>query len=313
LQSLCISVIDSAIQIETENIEELRASLTSVFAKRYLPRLKILDECRPDVMIYWINRDVKFRVLTHNLISHGLPSLFIVEGRYPVAYSNESPFFFILQIIAYVLGKKGYVVLTDSVTIERDGKALIFLGYPHSGKSSISAVAFYRGFKVYATENTVLRVAKPLKVVNGTSVLVYDPAIKNLYNVKIAPDGTTRHGYEYIDLETRDAVPPRELEVDKMFLIHSGFTCKGFSASPVTGRKIRKTLWYFSTSLLKGVDYYEPQPLDNLVTEEVAKTLQSFLEIVEENYRDRVFEVFGSIPEIFENTVLGSRPADICN
>ncbi len=304
METLCINVADSSIQIQTERAQELWASLSSAFAKRYLPRLKNTSECRPDAVIYWFNKDVKFKVLTHNLLPHGLPSLFIVEGKYPSAYSNESPFFFLLQVIAYVLGKKGYVMLTDSITIERGGKALLFLGYPHSGKSSISAVAFSRGFKVYTTENTVIKVTSPLKIVNGTSVLVYDPAIKNLYGVKITPDGVTKHGYEYLDLEARGVNQLGELDVDKVFVIHSGFTCKGFSASPITGRKIRKTLWYFSTSLLKGVDYYEPQPLGNLITEDVARTLQIFLEIVEKDYHDKVFEVFGSVPEIFENTVL---------
>jgi len=309
LKGLCINVVDSSIWVETEKPEELWISLTSAFAKRYLPRLKLSIECRPDAVIYWLHRDVKFKVLTHYLLTHGLPSMFIVEGKYPSAYSNEPPFFFILQVMAYVLGKKGYVVLTDSITIERGGKAILFLGYPHSGKSSISALAFSRGFKVYATENTVVRVSKPLKVVNGSSVLVYDPAIKNLYDVEITPDGVTKHGYEYLDLEAREANPLRELDVDKVFVIHSGFTCKGFSTSPITGRKIRKTLWYFSTSLLKGVDYYEPQPLGNLITEDVANTLQRFLEIVEEDYNNKVYEVFGSIPEIFENTVLITKPS----
>lgn len=303
MKHVCLKAGEAMIQIYTQYPDRLLASLENTFSRRYLPRFEILYDCQADVIIHWLYRPSGFDLLAENLSSVELPSIFIVEGDYPSPYINESPVFFLLQVFAYASIKHDNIVITDSVAIERNGRVALFLGYPHSGKSSVSALAYSLGARVLSTENTMIKISSPLRIVSGTTVLVYDPMIKDLYDIKIVPDGSTKHGYEYIDLMTRYSSVPDGFEVDMIYILHSGFTCTGFSTSPVKGRKIRKTLWYFSTSLLKGVDYYEPHPLRDLFTDDIEGRLDNFLRIIENNYSSKVFEVFGSIPEIVKNTV----------
>ncbi|MEM4623814.1 MAG: hypothetical protein QXR24_00200 [Thermosphaera sp.] len=303
MKPLCLKTGDAEIQIFTQYPDKFIKALEDSFSRRYLPKFHVINECQSDVIIYWLYKPTGFTLLTKNLSSIRLPSIFIVEGDYPAPYVNESPVFFLLQVFAYASIKHDSILITDSVAVESNGKVILFLGYTHSGKSSVSALAYYLGARVLSTENTLIRISRPLKVVSGTTVLVYDPRIKELYDIKMVPDGSTKHGYEYIDLATRYPNMPLDLSIDRIFVIHSGFTCKGFSTSPIRGRKVRKTLWYFSTSLLNGVDYYDPRPLRDLLINDADRKLDDFFHIIEESYADRVHEVFGSIPEIVKNTL----------
>jgi hypothetical protein len=298
-----LSLLNTCIKVVYERIRDLHSSLTTEFARRYLPRLDLVDQCiNTNSVVYWVNGS-GFQILSE-LYSSISEDQYVVAGDLPYPYINESPVFFLLQVLARSLARNGYVVLTDSVSINLGSRNVLLLGYPHTGKSTITALAVSRGFKVYSTENTVVRAGNGgLEIVAGTRVLVYDPRIRDLFGVRIESTSRTKHGYEVLDLEQLNGDLKYPAVVDEVYLIYTSFNSRGFSGQPVKGRKVDKTIWYFATSLLKGLDYYPPRPLDTPIDEPVLRTLKQLLDLFREKYSDRFHEVFGSPIEVFEGLI----------
>jgi len=298
-----LSLLNTCIKVVHDRIRDLHSSLTTEFARRYLPRLDLVDQCiNTNSVVYWVNGS-GFQVLSE-LYSSISEDQYVVVGDLPYPYINESPVFFLLQVLARSLARNGYVVLTDSVSINLGSRNVLLLGYPHTGKSTITALAVSRGFKVYSTENTVVKVENGgLEIVAGTRVLVYDPRIRDLFRVRVESTSRTKHGYEVLDLELLNSDLKYPAVVDEVYLIYTSFNSRGFSGQPVKGRKVDKTIWYFATSLLKGLDYYSPRPLDTPIDEPVLRTLKQLLALFREKYNDKFHEVFGSPIEVFEGLI----------
>lgn len=301
-----IGLLDVCIEIHTRGFYELLKSLESEFARRYLPRLSQVDKCvYPSATIYWIDNS-DFKVISA-VYSSSSKDIYVVQGSPPEPYVNESPVFFLLQVIARSLAKNGYIMLTDSVTVGVGDRTILLLGFPHTGKSTIASIAVSYGHIVYTTENTILKIDENgLRVMGGTRVLVYDPAIRDLYGVNITPHSRTRHGYEVVDLERLDNIREfnREISVDEIYLLYTSFSSTGFSRKPIRGRKIGKLLWIFATSLLKGLDYYTPRPLDTPLDENIVYTIDWFIKYIESKYGDSFFEVYGSPLEVFKSIII---------
>jgi len=296
---LKLRVAEACVEVNTDSPGALVDALKSSFARRYLPPM-IVDECtRVEARIEWL-RGGEFQVLSASYSSGGVDN-YVVRGDYPEPYANESPVFFFLQVLARSLAKKGYVMLTDSIAIGLNNKNVLFLGFPHTGKSTISAIAVSKGYVVYSTENTVVKVLNGvIHVVAGTRVLVFDPRIRGLYGVEIKSTGKTRHGYEILDLDTVSS-PPRDsllVPVNEIYVIYTSFNSSGVSIVSIKGRKVEKLLWYFAAGLIKGLDFYYPRPLDMPIDKQVARSISEFLEAAKSNYADKFFEVFGSPLEV---------------
>ncbi len=276
-----------------------------LFARRYLP-----DVSDPDGDVHVVVERFKgeeFRVFSAAYDHMGRDE-YKIESRVPSAYGNEAPIFFILQAAARAGAKTGRMFITDSVAVvPPNGKAVLFVGYPHTGKSTMSVLAMASGLPVLSTENTVVEVrGEGLYIVGGTEVLVYDPRVEGIYDVRIPYDEQTRSGYRIKDLRQdsrRRKLLERGVEIGMIVLLHAAFNCMEASFSRIRGRKVRKTLWYFSTALMKGLDYYEPAPLHVPVSDEIARNLRLFLETASSNYSDRMFEAFGNHRAVFERVI----------
>ncbi|WP_297420113.1 hypothetical protein [Thermococcus sp.] len=274
-----------------------------LFARRYLPDVSRGVNDEGDVLIERFKGET-FRVFSA-VYDHLGRDEYKIESAVPSAYGNEAPVFFILQAAARAGAKGGRTFVTDSVgVVAKNGKAVLFVGYPHTGKSTMSVLALSRGLPVLSTENTIVEVRDgELYIVGGTDVLVYDPRVEGIYDIKAPYDEQTRSGYRIKDLG-RDTRRKRLLkggvEIDMIVLLHSAFNCMEASFSRITGRKVRKTLWYFSTALMKGLDYYEPMPLHVPMSEEIGRNLRLFLETASENYSGRMFEAFGNHKAVFD-------------
>ncbi|ACL10661.1 hypothetical protein DKAM_0335 [Desulfurococcus amylolyticus 1221n] len=300
----CLKIGGVCIGFYGEDLVAIVESFTNSFSRRYLPDPRLCEHCNSrGIEVSWI-RGQGFNVVAAEYYnSSGLPDRYIVEGGPVEPYVNESPVFFLLQALSRRLLLEKRVVLTDSITIHIPGtdKAILLLGYPHTGKSTIASIAYSRGFNLLSTENTVVEASdNGLYVKSGSSVLVYDPRVKDLYEVRITPQGKTRHGYEIIDINNsdREKLFEKGVRISSIYILHTSFSSSGVSLEPVKGRKISKTLWYFATGVLKGVDFYEPAPLD-MPLNGLKTCLLEFLNIVRRMYEDRVFEVFGSPLEVF--------------
>lgn len=298
---LSLKILDSCIDIWSREQVNLVNSLNSDFSRRYIPTLTPIDNCSDiSATIYWLDGE-GFDVISETYSENG-PDTYVVVGKPPIPYVNESPVFFILQVLARSLVRKGYVVLTDSIVISGPGKTILLLGYPHTGKSTIASIALSNGFKVYSTENSVLETKRDRLVFKtGTRVLVFDPVIRRLYGVDIPSTGKTRHGYEIVDLDIFEKISEIEISIDEIYLLYTSFNGIGSSIVRVKGRKIDKTLWYFATSLLKGLDYYYPRPLDMPIGEKIYEVISDFTSKTRETYSDRFFEAFGSPLEVFKS------------
>ncbi len=129
----------------------------TTFARRYLPDV-LRGDARPNVIIERFKGE-KFRVFS-SLYDVNSKDYYKLESAVPQAYKNEAPpVFFLLQATARAGARKGRIFITDSVSvINENGKAVLFVGYPHTGKSTISALALSEGLPVLSTENTVVDV-----------------------------------------------------------------------------------------------------------------------------------------------------------
>ena len=296
-----LSIRSVCVEIHSEIENELASSLVSDFARRYVPSMSIQGNCSSaNALVYWL-RGSGFNILSTSFLPSGL-DVYVVEGEPPIAYLNESPIFFLLQVLARSLARTGYLLLTDSVAINTGSKVILLLGYPHTGKSTIAAIAASKGFSVLSTENTVVYAdEKELRVLDGTRILVFDPKIRELFGVNIESTGKTRHGYEIVDLDLSQEnrmLNSRNI-VDEIYVVYTSFSCTGASLVPVKGRKVEKLLWHFATSLLKGVEYYYPQPIDTLLDKQITTVIKRFINTVREKYSTRFYEAFGSPLEVF--------------
>ncbi len=279
-----------------------RDAFFGLFARRYLPDVEVRSD-DPQVVVERF-RGEEFRVFSASYDHLGVDS-YKIESGVPSAYGNEAPIFFILQAAARAGAKSGRMFITDSVgVVTPNGKAVLFVGYPHTGKSTMSVLALARGLPVLSTENTVVEVRDGrLYIVGGTEVLVYDPRVEGIYDVEVPYDEQTRSGYRIKDMrldDERKKLLRDGVEIDMIVLLHAAFNCMEASFSRIRGRKVRKTLWYFSTALMKGLDYYEPAPLHVPMNEEISRHLREFLETASSGYSDRMFEAFGNHRTVFE-------------
>ncbi|WP_297438449.1 hypothetical protein [Thermococcus sp.] len=273
-----------------------------LFARRYLPDVEVRSGGPQVVVERFKGRN--FRVFSASYDHLGVDS-YKIESDVPSAYGNEAPIFFILQAAARAGAKEGRMFITDSVgVVAPNGKAVLFVGYPHTGKSTMSVLALARGLPVLSTENTVVEVREGgLYIIGGTEVLVYDPRVEGIYDVRVPYDEQTRSGYRIKDMsgdERREKLLRKGVEIDMIVLLHAAFNCMEASFSRIKGRKVRKTLWYFSTALMKGLDYYEPAPLHVPMNERISRNLREFLETASTSYSSRMFEAFGNHKTVFE-------------
>ncbi len=302
----CFNILSTSVAIEVEHSDpsSLLRALSSTFSRRYLPqvqRIECLDSVEARVM--WSSGGEFVVKSTIYSDEPGVPDYYVVHGDLPEAYVNESPVFFLLQVYARSLTKRGYVLLTDSVTISNGEEAVLLLGYPHTGKSTISAIALTHGYTVLSTENTIVKPnSNYIEVHGGTRVLVFDPRVRDLYGVKLEVSERTKHGYEVVDLDQIET-PKLPQRVVSIYLIYTSFSSTGATLTPVKGRKIAKTIWYFATGPLKGIDYYEPTPLDMPIRGVVAEALKKLINTFAENYSANFYEVFGSPLEVFKTII----------
>lgn len=298
------------IGVEHSDPVSFERALLSTFSRRYLPASQ-RAECLGGIeaRIVWSSSAGFSIESTVYSDEPGVPDYYAVRGGLPEAYVNESPVFFLLQVYARSLAKRGYLLLTDSVAISDGERAVLLLGYPHTGKSTISSIALTHGYSILSTENTIIKATSEyIEVHGGTRVLVFDPRVRELYGVKVESHEKTRHGYEVVDLDRVDR-PKLPQRVVAVYLIYTSFTTTGSSYTPVKGRKIAKTMWYFATGPLKGIDYYEPLPLDTPIRGSVAGTLRGLIDTFVKNYAENFYEVFGSPLEVFKAVTERSRLA----
>ncbi|AEC51653.1 hypothetical protein PNA2_0738 [Pyrococcus sp. NA2] len=293
-----LSIAGVQVEFRGELDDGFEEAFFSTFSRRYLPDVS-RDKGEPHVIIERF-RGEKFRVFG---MLYDDVDIYKIESPVPVPYKSESPVFFLLQVTARAGIKIGRVFITDSASILLKDSAILFLGYPHSGKSTILTLAMAREIPILSTENTVVEVRNGgLYIVGGTDVLVYDPRVEEIYGIRAPYDDTTRSGYRIksVASELRSRVLKRGVRIESIIILHSAFNCKGASFSQIKGRKVRKTLWYFATSLLKGVDYYEPMPLEVPITGSMVSNLLGFLDVASEV---KILEAFGSHDEILSRII----------
>ena len=275
----------------------------TVFSRRYLPDVSF-TEAEPHIIVERFKGDT-FRVFAVSYDEGNTIDKYKIESPVPSAYVNESPIFFLLQAVARAGAKIGKLFITDSVSISLGNYGVLFLGYPHSGKSTISTLALTEGFTILSTENTVIKPRKDgLYVVGGTDVLVYDPKIEEIYGVEVPYDDETKSGYriKVIASNKRKKLMKNGVKIKLIVVLHAAFNCLGAGFSPVTGRKVKKILWYFATSLLKGVDYYEPRPLDVPITATILENINKFLTLASSI---KMVEAFGNHKDILFRIING--------
>ncbi len=306
---LYLAIDNTGIIIEGNNMERLLSPLSTTFARRYIPDYEVfLNENARDLWvgarIRWMWREEGFSILSSKYDDEGVDE-YVVSSSTPGAYVNESPFFFILQVFARVLAKREAVIFTDTVSfLLPNGKAVLLMGYQHSGKSTITAIAASNGLIPLSTENTVID-ANTLRIIGGTSILVYDPKIVDLYDVELPVHEKTRHGYLVVDLNKlypkRKSVLKNGAEIQGIYILHCSFRSIGADQKAIKGRKIKKTLWYFATSLIKGMDYYEPGPLDIPFSGKVLENISKLLHTMAKHYYGRIHEIYGRHDQVYES------------
>jgi len=279
-----------------------------LFARRYVPTFELVEgglgSCRCSAVTDWLVTRSGFRLVSMSLSRE--VDRYLIESAPPAPYINESPYFFILQVLTRLYVKSGYLLLTDTVTVSNGDEAVLLMGYPHTGKSTLLALALTSGYVPLTTENTILEVrGGEARVVGGTEVLVYDPEIEGVYGVKVPYHDLTRHGYRIYDLrglKEREEALLKRPRVVSMYLLYCSFNSRGCSYRVVKGRKATKTLWHFATSIIRGDDYYEPTP--QYLSDEFTDSLisNSINELVRE-YSGRFYEVFGSHKDVLSNVL----------
>lgn len=292
-----------ALRIEGRISGEVVSALTTTFSRRYLPDPS-LGGASPDILVDWYPGD-SLAVVEKRLAGRGEPDMYVVRAPPPAPYTAEAPLFFVLQAVARAHAKKGYLVITDSVSFSVGGEAHLVLGYPHGGKSTVLAYAASKGAEALTTENTIVEVADDgtMYVVGGTDVLIADPAALTSYGIEPPwePVGRTRHGYLIFNIRERgiSGVPVRDIS-----LIHCSLVSSGVSYSRIKGRKVAKTLWHFAQALIKGLDYYDPHPL-SLSDDELDASVAKKLGLVAKKYGSSFREFFGAHDRVADEIMGG--------
>lgn len=291
------------VRIEGSVSEEVASALTTTFSRRYLPDPSP-DGLAPDVLIEWAPGE-SLEVVEKRLAGRGELDRYVVRAPTPAPYTAEAPLFFVLQAVARAHAKRGYLIITDSISFSEGGGAHLVLGYPHGGKSTVLAYAASRGAEALTTENTIVEVAGDgtMHVVGGTDVLVADPSALARYGIEPPwePVGSTKHGY--LIFEVREGGVGR-VPVADISLIHCSLVSSGVSYSRVRGRKVAKTLWHFAQALIKGLDYYDPHPL-SLSDDEIDSAVAGKLSLVAEKYGSSFREFFGAHDRVADEIMGG--------
>jgi len=287
------------------DVEEFIIGLDNLFARRYIPSFSLgLDDNgeEPDVIIEWKKSDEYLKVSKATL---GDTDEYQISSSSPRPYLNESPYFFILQVLSRAYVKKGFLMFTDTVSIYNpaEGTAYLLMGYPHTGKSTLLALALVNGYTPLTTENTLIQVAEDgAEITGGTNVLVFDPKIKEIYGVDLKPVEVTKHGYGIIDLS--EIKYPPKATISTIYVIYCSFASRGASLKEVRGRKALKTLWHFSNSIIRGLDFYEPYPL-NLSDANINSKILTGIKRLSFLYERKFYEIFGSHPEVLKKILEG--------
>ncbi len=281
--------------------ESFKIFLQRSFPKRYLPDYYLSNSGEYDARIHWLKSN-SFRVLK-TIFTNNIDE-YVVETPQPEVYVNESPVFFLLQVLSRILVKKKIYLFSDSVTVFSRDRTILFLGYPHSGKSTLTALSLHYGDIPLSTENTMLEISSDcIRVIGGSSILVYDPRIEELYDVKIPYTEVTKHGYRVIDLNeiAKDRVKILENKpcIDEVYLIHCMFNAIDVSIEEIKGRKIGKTIWFFATMILNGIDYYEPYPL-TLLDNQARSSIYEMIKFFIRKYNGRFYEIYGKHDKVYE-------------
>jgi len=285
----------------SSDLSSVAGGLRNLFARRYIPVFTISEYSggHYNARIEWNLSLREFKI--HNYSLGGVDE-FKVTSPPPEPYVHESPYFFILQVFSRQYLKKGYLMLTDAVTFTDDeGNAHLILGYPHGGKSSLLTIALAKGYIPLTTENTIVRISGDcLEVIGGTDVLVLDPYTLDKYGLRlgIEPDGVTRHGYLIIDLSRRVSKSLLPVRIRSIYVVHCSFSSIGASKKLIKGRKAMKTLWHFATSIIRGIDYYDPYPL-YLSDSKLDEKQRKYLEAISSIYENRFYEIFGAHTNVF--------------
>jgi hypothetical protein len=306
--------VSIAIQVKGSSEESIADGFRGSFARRYLPleSVKVVGEVPSGVgaLVEWLESK-GFAVESFDLKKDGMDR-YVVRSEPPAPYVNESPVFFLLQVAARLYAKEGLLLFTDTIAFANpdSGESVLILGFPHSGKSTLLALAAADGLAPLSTENTVVRVDNDSAwVLGGSRVLVVDPRAVERYLPpgSLKPIGRTKHGYLIVDLD--DSYDLKPYRINSIYVIHCSFASSGASFEPVTGRKAKKLLWHFATSLLKGDDFYEPYSLciENGVEEIVARGISRMASL----YKGQFYEVFGGHRDVYREIVgrsLRGRP-----
>ncbi len=293
------------IRIEGEVAEEAASGLMTTFSRRYLPDPRP-GEGAADIVIDWLPGN-SLDVVSKHLTGPGEPDRYVIKAPPPAPYTAEAPLFFVLQAVARAHAKRGYLVITDSVSFSSSGEAHLVLGYPHGGKSTVLAYAASRGARALTTENTVVEVDEDgtMYVVGGTDVLVADPSALARYGIEPPwePVGRTKHGYLIFDV--REGRVER-FPVADISLIHCSLVSAGVSYSRIKGRKVAKSLWHFAQALIKGLDYYDPHPL-SLSDDEIDALVAKKLSLVAKKYGSSFREFFGAHDRVADEILGGTH------
>ncbi|BEP16737.1 hypothetical protein PYJP_00890 [Pyrofollis japonicus] len=288
-----------------EIADKVADAYQGLFARRYIPVKGVVETASIPVkaVVEWWNGD-GFEVTGYEFGEKA--DAYYVRSGVPEPYVNEAPVFFMLQVAARTYARSGYILLTDSVVIHdpSNGHGVLLLGYPHGGKSTIAVLSLARGLGVASTENTVARLREDgrLEVLGGTTVLLYDPRGIERYGVRppLEPVGVTKHGYHIVDLEAAGrSNREKPILIDSIYVLHCSFSATGSSFEKVSGRKRRKILWHFASSLIRGDDYYDPYPL-NLATKDVDEQVARIIYRMASAYVDSFYEAFGAHDQVLE-------------
>jgi hypothetical protein len=122
-----------SIEIRGEISSSVASALMSTFSRRYLPTPSVRGSAA-DVLINW-SPGAALKVRYKQLAARGEPDEYSVEAPPPAPYTAEAPLFFVLQTVARAHTKRGYLVITDSISFVVGDEAHLVLGYPHGGKS----------------------------------------------------------------------------------------------------------------------------------------------------------------------------------
>lgn len=295
--------------VDSGVVDSIVEGLKHSFAGRYIPSFTI-GTSRPagvfiGARVLWKLVDEGFKVEYYRLGLYGGVDVYSVVSAPPAPYVNESPYFFILQVLARQYSRRNKIVFTDAVSFMDGGEAVMLLGYPHTGKSTLTALALDNGLSPLTTENTIVELrGSKAYVVGGTGVLVYDPVIRKLYGVRIPVHEETRHGYHVVDLDRvepeRKKVLGKGVPIDRIYVLHCSYSSIGADYKLVKGRKIVKTLWYFATALIKGVDFYEPAPLDLSTDHETMEKIAESIRAIARMYDNKFYEIFGRHDKVFQ-------------